>query len=245
MTGPRPTAYNKKLFQGVVVAVELLIFANFRFETVMVPMKVIVHGQVKEADRFALNWPEYTDLLRKEGLDVDSPSRWFFSRYEPPRPDRDFFDDLIKVQTEVREILNVISRDRLIPVEVWKTTFREAERLTEIFVPVPQVESAVHEEDLKAMVFEKSVMAETYRAFLLGELKDLIVSKQVFRIRKCPECGIFFMDQTKNQRKVYCSPASCGNRAKQRAFNARRRSQVKPADDFPQQHLEFDGQTPT
>ena len=119
-------------------------------------------------------------------------------------------------------MLEAVCETRTIPFRVWETVFREAENLTEIVTPVQDVRDDVSEEQLQDLEFEKRTTAETYRGFLLGELKDQIVDKRVFRMRKCPECNLFFMDNTRNGNKVYCSSASCGNRAKQRAFQLRK-----------------------
>jgi predicted RNA-binding Zn ribbon-like protein len=48
------------------------------------------------------------------------------------------------------------------------------------------------------------------------------------RVRRCAEtevgrCGWLFVDETKNGRRRYCSMTDCGNRAKQRRFQQRRR----------------------
>jgi predicted RNA-binding Zn ribbon-like protein len=48
------------------------------------------------------------------------------------------------------------------------------------------------------------------------------------RVRLCDEsevgrCGWFFLDQTKNASRRFCSMTDCGNRAKQRRFQERRR----------------------
>jgi predicted RNA-binding Zn ribbon-like protein len=49
------------------------------------------------------------------------------------------------------------------------------------------------------------------------------------RVRVCDECEYdrcdwLFLDQTKNASRRFCSTSDCGNRAKQRRFQARRRS---------------------
>lgn len=41
-------------------------------------------------------------------------------------------------------------------------------------------------------------------------------------IRKCAadDCGVWFVDRSRNRRRIWCSMKSCGNRAKQRRFRA-------------------------
>lgn len=48
------------------------------------------------------------------------------------------------------------------------------------------------------------------------------------RVRRCEEsvvgrCGWLFLDETRNKSRRYCSMSDCGNRAKQRRFQQRRR----------------------
>jgi len=223
------------------VIFEILIFANFRFEILEVPVKVITRDRVQEENRFVLNWKEYSRHLKESGLDPDPACRPFFSRYEAPRPDMQFIDQLLGLQAEVREVLDRISGEQVIPLEFWQTIFREADKLTETVVPKPAVRSDVSEDLLKYLIFEKSVTSETYRAYLYGELRDMILGKKIFLIRKCPECGVYFLDQTKNRSKVYCNSETCGNRAKQRAFSERRRARearFQQPIDFMHQYTE-------
>jgi predicted RNA-binding Zn ribbon-like protein len=47
------------------------------------------------------------------------------------------------------------------------------------------------------------------------------------RIRRCANeesCTLFFLDETKNHTRVWCSMKDCGNRAKAAAFRARARN---------------------
>ncbi len=203
---------------------EILAFANFDFKISTIPMKVIVGGRVIEAERFVLNWAQYLDILKKKKLDQDLSSPAFQAKCDTPRSEPDYFLAFKQFQAEIRNILDVICQEKAIPPEVWEIIFKEAGQLSETYVPVPPVEGLVSDEDLQTMVFIKQVRADTYRALLFGQLRDLIVDKTVFNLRKCPECRVYFLDQTKNRCKVYCSSRSCGNRAKQRAFHHRRRT---------------------
>jgi predicted RNA-binding Zn ribbon-like protein len=49
-------------------------------------------------------------------------------------------------------------------------------------------------------------------------------------LRRCdsPGCILFFYDTTKNHARRFCSPATCGNRAKVAAYNARQRQGQTP-----------------
>jgi predicted RNA-binding Zn ribbon-like protein len=41
-----------------------------------------------------------------------------------------------------------------------------------------------------------------------------------------PECGLFFLDRTRNHRRRWCSMGICGNRRKVAAWRARQRRQL-------------------
>jgi len=223
----------------VDVAEEILAFANFNFEISKIRMKVIEGGEVRLAERYVLNWPEYIGILEQKRLGLNRPSRDLFSKYEIPRPDQDVFISLNKLQAEIREILDVICLTKTIPLNVWETIFRQADHLKEVFFTDPPVEGCITEDDFQSLDFKKYIKAESYRTCLFGELRNLIVDKTVFRLRKCPECSAYFLDRTKNGSKVYCSSQSCGNRAKQRAYYRRQRDKVKAQAELDQHHLDF------
>ena len=49
----------------------------------------------------------------------------------------------------------------------------------------------------------------------------LLTSPRLTRLGSCPSCGWFFLDQTKNGSRRWCSMATCGNSAKSRAYYRR------------------------
>lgn len=53
---------------------------------------------------------------------------------------------------------------------------------------------------------------------------DLVVNEKPSSFKRCigHGCSLSFVDRTKSQRRLYCSAALCGNRAKVAAFRARR-----------------------
>lgn len=67
--------------------------------------------------------------------------------------------------------------------------------------------------------FERALMLVALSAANLatGELAE--------RVRRCadPECGWLFLDRSKNRSRRWCDMADCGNRAKARRFQERRR----------------------
>jgi predicted RNA-binding Zn ribbon-like protein len=55
---------------------------------------------------------------------------------------------------------------------------------------------------------------------------DLLTSPDLARVKRCPGegCGWLFLDTSKNGSRRWCDMAGCGNRARVRAFAARRRA---------------------
>ena len=60
-------------------------------------------------------------------------------------------------------------------------------------------------------------------AVLAGDALLLLRPEKLGRVRRCPECRMLFLDNSRPGRRVWCSSASgCGNRAKVRRHRARR-----------------------
>jgi predicted RNA-binding Zn ribbon-like protein len=64
---------------------------------------------------------------------------------------------------------------------------------------------------------------------LAGAFGDLLAEARPESVRSCAGagCSLRFLDRTKAQRRVYCSAALCGNRAKVAAFRARQRGAAR------------------
>jgi predicted RNA-binding Zn ribbon-like protein len=61
-------------------------------------------------------------------------------------------------------------------------------------------------------------------ALLAADVADLVTREDPALIRECAgECTLWFVDRTRSHRRVYCSAALCGNRAKVAAFRERQR----------------------
>jgi predicted RNA-binding Zn ribbon-like protein len=60
---------------------------------------------------------------------------------------------------------------------------------------------------------------------LAGSIGDLLVSARAESVKSCAgaNCSLTFLDCSKGQRRVFCSAALCGNRAKVAAYRARQR----------------------
>lgn len=62
-------------------------------------------------------------------------------------------------------------------------------------------------------------------ALIASHVAALITQESPHLLKTCsgPECTLWFIDRTKAHRRVFCSPATCGNRAKVAAFRQRQR----------------------
>ncbi len=60
---------------------------------------------------------------------------------------------------------------------------------------------------------------------LAAEIANLLTQEQAELVKSCagPGCTLWFLDRTKAHRRLFCSPAVCGNRAKVAAFRKRQR----------------------
>jgi predicted RNA-binding Zn ribbon-like protein len=62
-------------------------------------------------------------------------------------------------------------------------------------------------------------------ALIAQQIAQLIASEQSELVKRCagPTCVLWFLDRTKAHRRLFCSTALCGNRAKVAAFRERQR----------------------
>lgn len=67
---------------------------------------------------------------------------------------------------------------------------------------------------------------------LAETMSALLTEVDWSRIRRCanPRCTLWFRDSTKSARRLYCSAAVCGNRAKVAAYRARRQQEGHARD---------------
>ena len=68
--------------------------------------------------------------------------------------------------------------------------------------------------------------AEELLALLAATIASLITEEDPQLLRSCagPGCTLWFVDRTKAHRRLFCSAATCGNRAKVAAFRERQKS---------------------
>jgi predicted RNA-binding Zn ribbon-like protein len=67
--------------------------------------------------------------------------------------------------------------------------------------------------------------ADSIVALIASHVARLITEESPELLKTCagPECTLWFVDRTKAHRRVFCSPTTCGNRAKVAAFRQRQR----------------------
>jgi predicted RNA-binding Zn ribbon-like protein len=61
------------------------------------------------------------------------------------------------------------------------------------------------------------------RLRLAESAAELLTSEQMERVRRCPACGWFFLDTSKNRSRRWCSMATCGASAKSKRYYWRTR----------------------
>lgn len=68
--------------------------------------------------------------------------------------------------------------------------------------------------------------ADALTAVVAAQIASLVSGEDPALVKQCagPGCTLWFVDRTKARRRVFCSAAVCGNRAKVAAFRERQRS---------------------
>ncbi len=62
-------------------------------------------------------------------------------------------------------------------------------------------------------------------------LYDLLVGMDTSRMKECPSCGWVFYDRTKNGKRKWCNPLTCGTQEKMSRYHQRLRQQN---EDYPE-----------
>ena len=168
---------------------ELLTFLNFKLSYEMVHIKSIGET-VSEVPRYSLNWKEYQNKLAEGGIKSDIQSRPLFSRYTALKPDSIFFDELIAFQQELRQLLMGILAERKIAQSVWQRIFKDSDGLAVFIEPVGPA-GDWSQEDVANLKFNYNFDAETYRAFITGLVRELIINKEIFHLA-LDETGSFY-----------------------------------------------------
>lgn len=89
----------------------------------------------------------------------------------------------------------------------------------------PRSEVVATDEGLKIVERWHLSSADSILALIGSHVATLITHESPDMLKACagPDCTLWFIDRTKAHRRVFCSPATCGNRAKVAAFRQRQR----------------------
>ncbi|MDR1922203.1 MAG: hypothetical protein LBS31_10760 [Candidatus Adiutrix sp.] len=170
------------------MAKELIAFLNFKFEQKMVQIKSVSGDSVAQVSRFVINWREYQDVLEAMGLKASLEDRPLFQRYISHKPDEDFFKDLVAFQAELKSLLARVAQERTMPASFWKRVFRDTNGLP--MIVEPDSDGDLSPKKLAAMRFNYVFSADSYRLFILAEVRGLIINKRIFDLTLSAE-GFF------------------------------------------------------
>lgn len=89
----------------------------------------------------------------------------------------------------------------------------------------PRSEVVATDDGLKIVEQWHLSSADSIIALIASHIATLITQESPDLLKSCagPDCTLWFIDRTKAHRRVFCSPATCGNRAKVAAFRQRQR----------------------
>jgi predicted RNA-binding Zn ribbon-like protein len=89
----------------------------------------------------------------------------------------------------------------------------------------PRSEVIATDDGLKIIERWHLSSADAILALIASHVATLITQEAPDLLKTCagPDCTLWFIDRTKAHRRVFCSPATCGNRAKVAAFRQRQR----------------------
>jgi predicted RNA-binding Zn ribbon-like protein len=109
------------------------------------------------------------------------------------------------------------------PLDTYDTEIRRLNALLERSHSYSEVMQA--EDGVKIIQREHMLDAEELLALIAVQIALLISREDSQLIRSCAgaSCTLRFLDRTKAHRRVFCSAAACGNRAKVAAFRNRQR----------------------
>jgi len=110
------------------------------------------------------------------------------------------------------------------PLDTYDTELRRLNALLQRSHSYCEVVQA--EDGVKIVQREHMLDAEELLALIAAQIALLISHEDSQLVRRCAgaSCTLRFLDRTKAHRRVFCSAAACGNRAKVAAFRNRQRS---------------------
>lgn len=89
----------------------------------------------------------------------------------------------------------------------------------------PRSEVVADDGGLKIVEHWHLSSADSILALVASHVALLITEESAELLKTCAssDCTLWFIDRTKAHRRVFCSPTTCGNRAKVAAFRQRQR----------------------
>jgi predicted RNA-binding Zn ribbon-like protein len=89
----------------------------------------------------------------------------------------------------------------------------------------PRSEVVAMDDGLKIIERWHLSSTDSILALIASHVATLITEESPDLLKSCagPDCTLWFVDRTKAHRRVFCSPTTCGNRAKVAAFRQRQR----------------------
>jgi predicted RNA-binding Zn ribbon-like protein len=103
----------------------------------------------------------------------------------------------------------------------------ELRRLNELLLRAKTYrEVAVSSEGLQLIKHDRIESANELIVLVAEQIALLVTTESPALLKRCagPSCVLWFVDRTKAHRRLFCSAAICGNRAKVAAFRERQRS---------------------
>jgi predicted RNA-binding Zn ribbon-like protein len=82
---------------------------------------------------------------------------------------------------------------------------------------------------LRRVIDSDAAGVATVRYRLVEGMVALLTSSRLARVSRCPSCGWFFVDMTKNRSRRWCSMAMCGSAVKARNYYWRTKRRSKRA----------------
>lgn len=116
-------------------------------------------------------------------------------------------------------------------LEQWRTApdsdYADAiEALNKLLARQPQRLEVVATDDGHALIEQTRIEnASALISLVAMEIAKLFTEEEAALVKRCagPACTLWFFDRTKAHRRLFCSTATCGNRAKVAAFRERQR----------------------
>jgi predicted RNA-binding Zn ribbon-like protein len=116
------------------------------------------------------------------------------------------------LRTRLERILRAVQADRSPAGEDLDDLAREAAEAARVARLRPE------KGRVKRVIDADAAGAATIRLRLVEGMIALLTSERLARVSRCPSCGWFFVDTTKNRSRRWCSMTMCGSAVKARNY---------------------------